>query len=45
MLNGGVDVKSAPPVFKLFVNMGDLGNLYLTFKLKNDTLGHSLMRT
>jgi hypothetical protein len=46
MLNGGADVKSAPPVFlNLFVNMSDLGNLRLTFKQKNDTLGNRLMRT
>ena len=32
-------LKSAPPVFlNIFVNMGDLGNLSLTFELKNDTL-------
>jgi len=27
----------------IFVNMGGLGNLSLTFELKNDTLGKSLM--
>jgi len=32
-------LQSAPPVFlNIFVNMGDLGNLPLTFELKNDTL-------
>lgn len=39
-------LKSAPPVFlNIFVDMGYLGNLPLTFKLENDTLGNSLMRT
>lgn len=39
-------LKSAPPVFlNIFVNMGNVGNLSLTFELKNDTLGKSLMRT
>lgn len=39
-------LKSTPPVFlNIFVNMGNLGNLPLTFKLKNDTLVNNLMRT
>jgi len=45
MLNGGADVKSAPLAFlNFFDNMGDLDNLCLTFKRKNDKLGNSLMR-
>ena len=38
-------LQSAPPVFlNIFANMGDMGNLPLTFELKNDKLGNNLMR-
>ena len=39
-------LKSAPPVFlNILVNIDNLGNLVLTFELKNDILGNNLMRT
>ena len=39
-------LKSAPPIFlNIFINIGNLGNLVLTFELKNDILANNLMRT
>jgi len=43
MFKGGTDVKSALPIFftNNFVNLGELGKLYLTSKRKNDKLGNT----